>query len=393
MFMRRLLLVLLLVGAGHARAQELPRLNIDPAQSSVSGLSSGAFMAGQFHIAFSGTIQGAGIVAGGPYHCAQGQLATALNRCMDTFLGPPDLAALLAEARTRANAGRIDPLSNLVDDKVYVFAGTADQTVDPVVGAAAAEFYRRADVPAAAVSFVGNVPAGHGFITEDGPVACGATQPPYVNDCDIDQVRDILQHIHGPLNPPATSTNEPTPFSQAAFLPNPTDRGMAATGYVYVPRNCREGAACRVHIAFHGCRQSVDRVGDAFIEATGYNRWAETNNLVILYPQASDSPGNPNGCWDWWGYTGAQYDTKAGVQLAAVHTMLATLAGETPPPGEYCERYQGSNLQHLMAGRGRLCGFFLVCAVGSGDLLGPTFAASTVYEHPQGHFTTVACLR
>jgi hypothetical protein len=37
----------------------------------VSGLSSGAFFAHQFHIAFSKLVSGAGIVAGGPYGCVE----------------------------------------------------------------------------------------------------------------------------------------------------------------------------------------------------------------------------------------------------------------------------------------------------------------------------------
>ena len=39
--------------------------NVDKDQLSVSGFSSGGFFAVQFHVAFSETIMGAGIVAGG----------------------------------------------------------------------------------------------------------------------------------------------------------------------------------------------------------------------------------------------------------------------------------------------------------------------------------------
>lgn len=39
-------------------------------------------MAVQFHIAFSDFVMGAGIVAGGPYPCAEGQLGTAVSNCM-----------------------------------------------------------------------------------------------------------------------------------------------------------------------------------------------------------------------------------------------------------------------------------------------------------------------
>jgi len=44
-----------------------PALGADPSRTSVSGLSSGAFMAVQYQVAFSGSVIGSGIVAGGPY--------------------------------------------------------------------------------------------------------------------------------------------------------------------------------------------------------------------------------------------------------------------------------------------------------------------------------------
>jgi hypothetical protein len=35
---------------------------------------------------------------------------------------------------------------------------------------------------------------------------------------------------------------------------------------------------------------------------------------------------NPQGCWDWWGYTGDQYATKNGPQLKAVDALISHLA-------------------------------------------------------------------
>ena len=45
----------------------------------ISGLSSGAFMAVQMHVANSATIRGAGVFAGGPYYCAKGSMMTAIT--------------------------------------------------------------------------------------------------------------------------------------------------------------------------------------------------------------------------------------------------------------------------------------------------------------------------
>src|SRR3712207_4026452 len=115
------------VGSAAIAAERLPSLAIDIDQTTVSGLSSGAFMAGQFHVAYSGTVRGAGIVAGGPYYCAEGQLVpNALFRCMQTGLGAPDPDRLLGIARGFAQDGRIDPLQNLANHRAYLFAGTND---------------------------------------------------------------------------------------------------------------------------------------------------------------------------------------------------------------------------------------------------------------------------
>jgi poly(3-hydroxybutyrate) depolymerase len=83
-----------------------------------------------------------------------------------------------------------------------------------------------------------------------------------------------------------------------------------------------------VHVAFHGCRQGIGFIGRTFARKAGYNRWADVNRIVVLYPQAEASrywPVNPRGCWDWWGYSGADYAAKGGAQLSAVHRMLEAL--------------------------------------------------------------------
>ena len=99
------------------------------------------------------------------------------------------------------------------------------------------------------------------------------------------------------------------------------------------------GRRCRLHVAFHGCQQNADTIGDAFIRGAGYNEWAEANRIVVLYPQAAaladrvagvrlDWP-NPRGCWDWWGFTGADFARKSGPQISAVDSMIDRLAGKT----------------------------------------------------------------
>ena len=49
----------------------LPAYGVEGCNHSVSGLSSGAFLTVQLHLAHSSRFAGAGIIAGGPYRCAE----------------------------------------------------------------------------------------------------------------------------------------------------------------------------------------------------------------------------------------------------------------------------------------------------------------------------------
>ena len=351
-------------------APPLPAFAVDLEETSVSGLSSGAYMAGQFHVAFSASLKGAAIIAGGPYGCAQGQLPLALNQCMQTHLGAPNSEALLARAQDLEQQGGIDPLANLTDDRVYVFSGTDDGTVAQAVVDQTVDFYLLAGLPETSVRYVDDRPAGHAFITEDEGASCGTTGSPFINDCDYDQAGDLLDHIYGPLDPPAAAPNgQLIEFDQGDFLPDPTSHGLNETGFVYVPADCASGTTCRVHIAFHGCKQTTALIGDRFRTATGYRRWADGNRLIILYPEAQATLANPNSCWDWWGYDDPAYATKTGRQMAAVYAMLLRLAGETPPT-PVCPQHTATNWVHWQAGRAFVCSWWWFCAVGSGDQLG-----------------------
>jgi poly(3-hydroxybutyrate) depolymerase len=378
-------------------AEPRPAIELDATGTTVSGLSSGAFMAVQLHVANSRSISGVGVVAGGPYFCAEGQLATALNRCMSTFIGAPDADALLERARALASEGRIDPLADLADDRVYLFSGTNDDTVQPRVMDAARAFYRRSGIGEENVRFVDDLAAGHAFIVEDATNACGATASPFINDCDYDQAGAILAHLYGPLESPrAADESRLFEFDQVEFLDDPESHGMSSTGYVYIPAACASAQGCRLHIALAGCKQTPADIGDLYPRTTGYNAWAESNRLVILYPQSSASPGNPNGCWDWWGYDDPAYHTKQGRQMMAIARMAARLgvpfAGESPEPRPgFCARHDDWNWNHWLANRVGFCGWGSLCAVGSREVVGYFYSYSTLFESPRGNFSRTPC--
>src|SRR5690348_14310704 len=91
-------LAAMLSGCGEA-PPAMPTLTIDPARVTVSGVSSGAYMAHQVHLAYAARITGAGLIAGGPYGCAIGDLDRALKLCMQTIDNGPDVASLVARIR------------------------------------------------------------------------------------------------------------------------------------------------------------------------------------------------------------------------------------------------------------------------------------------------------
>ncbi|WP_420345509.1 hypothetical protein [Pelagibius sp.] len=374
-------------------ADPLPALRLDPAGTTVSGLSSGAYMAVQLHVAHSKSIIGAAVVAGGPYFCAEGQLMTALNRCMQTTSELPDVAALLAQAQSLADAGRIDPLANLAGDRIYLFSGTEDNTVTPPVMAAARDFYRQAGIVDQDIETVTDVAAGHAFIAEGAPVPCAETETPFLNDCGFDQAGDILQHLYGALLPPQPAdAGRLIVFDQTEFLADPESHGMATGGFAYVPAACATGEDCRLHIAFAGCRQTPEHIGDLYARTAGFNRWAESNRLVVLYPQSSTSPGNPNGCWDWWGYDDSAYHTKSGRQIKTVAAMAARLGvAFVDPAPAFCETHDAWNWSHWFEGRAEVCGWGSLCAVGSGDPVGFFYGSATLYESPEGSFSMTSC--
>lgn len=344
--MRNAVLVLLLglLGPMPADAAErLPALGAKLEATSVSGLSSGAFMAAQFQVAFSSITVGAGIVAGGPYGCAEswwGQwglptfggwanVGRAMTTCMT---GTPDGAALAARAAALAAGGSIDPVADVQDDRVYLFHGEADSIVAQAPVAAAATFYGHLGVPAAAVRTVLSLPdekAGHALVVVEDGSACGLNGPPFIDACGYDQAGELLSWIYPDIDRsrgPGPARGERLLFDQTEFLPGAVGFGLAREGVVYIPPGCRAGG-CRVHIALHGCLQSrtVDGFGDTFIERTGYLGWADANRLIILFPQTNANTA-PNACWDWWGYAGSDFLSRRAPQLAALRAMVARLA-------------------------------------------------------------------
>ncbi|MGF3021744.1 extracellular catalytic domain type 2 short-chain-length polyhydroxyalkanoate depolymerase [Methylobacterium aquaticum] len=346
-------------------AERLSGYDIRRGESSISGLSSGAFMTVQMHLAHSSKFVGAGIIAGGPFRCAEsfrgaaflaadafelGALAIGMNPLIPQMA--PDAGDLAALARDAAGMGLIDPIANLADDRLYIFTGRSDCVVYPDVVSRTREFYLQLGVDSANILYNDVVDAGHSIITdnlEDSPLA--ANRPPYINNGNFMQSHAILRQIYGALNEPAEHLmGRLIRFDQREFFGDNKRASMSNFGYAYVPATVLAGRAqARVHVALHGCKQGYNYVnyvrglpdianqppyGNRYITTTGYNHIAESNDIIVLYPQVEGSDGgdlqNPDGCWDWWGYSSPNprnpdYYSKNAVQITAINAMLERL--------------------------------------------------------------------
>lgn len=341
-FLRQLIssFALSATAVGANAAPPLPALAASDQMLTVSGISSGGYMAVQFQVAYAQLVRGAGIIAGGPYFCAENSVSRALSNCMTPTAkdAPPDAETTLKIVEKLAAAGKIDSPKSLSDDRVWLLSGGQDKTVTPPVMDALASFYQRL-LPADAIRYVKLPEAAHTLpsVTDTTPNACAISEPPYISRCqDFDAAGQLLSHLLGTLKPATSAADgEIISFDQRPFIKGGAlDASLADEGYAFIPKTCHAGG-CQVHVAFHGCRQNVGEIGQRFVEGAGYNRWAASNRLIILYPQTTSRSGlafgstkwvlNPKACWDWWGYTGDNYPTRDGIQLQAVRGMINAL--------------------------------------------------------------------
>ncbi|MGV9270627.1 extracellular catalytic domain type 2 short-chain-length polyhydroxyalkanoate depolymerase [Kitasatospora sp. NPDC003701] len=299
-------------------APALPHLNLTGAY--VTGVSSGGFLATQLQVAYSGTFDGAGIVAAGPYYCGRGNVVDAA-----VCLVGHGLPELEQQAVDWSDQGRIDPVGNLAGKPVYVYHGRLDPLVNPLLSDSGVAFYE---------DFGANVRyhdwdwAGHSWPSPHGVVPCGLTLPPFVNDCGDDPQREMLTHWLGRVNPPndGAPAGTLTHFDQNRYTPggSASRLSMDTTGMLYTPPACAAGQPCKLVVALHGCLSGQYLLGDLFPRLGNLDTYADTNNLVVLYPQAVAGlvPVNPQGCWDWFGYTGHDFAVKSAPQMRAITAMV-----------------------------------------------------------------------
>jgi hypothetical protein len=165
----------------------------------------------------------------------------AANACMKVPWGVPDAEKLAKRAKELAEDGKIDDLSGLADDKVYLFSGDEDQTVERPVVEAAKRFYPRLGKEGSALS-KGKVATP---LSPSRGQACGLSEQPYVSDCDYDQAGRSSNGSGAPRRT-VPADRQVHHFRLIAFSQGVATDFMEA---VHVPAACETAPGCWLHIA------------------------------------------------------------------------------------------------------------------------------------------------
>lgn len=290
-------------------------------------------------MAHSSYVQGVGIVAGGPYACVKKH--PLIINCLGIVpLFTINNELLIEEAHRQSSEGAIDPIINVANQKVFIYSGQQDTTITNNVVRKTVDFYNTVG-DLNKVQFVERR-GEHNFPTDfdaQGNGNCAIPFYPFVANCGYDGAGNLLRHVLGTqLN--NRNDGDPTgilvKFSQSELHPNPSSIGLGEHGFLYIPDDCLNlDVQCKLHVVFHGCQQSVTYLfhrNMQFIRNSGYIRMADTNRIILAFPQTVSRlirpsfpyvhPGSLLACWDFFGIYGNDYSTKYGAQIHAIQNLV-----------------------------------------------------------------------
>jgi len=186
--------------------EELSRHNIDSDKISISGISSGAFMAVQMGVAYSKTFSGVGSIAGGIYGCALGQPMLATQTCMKNPESV-NVPFYVEHTKNLEKFNYIDSTKNLKRQKIYIFASTGDDVVNMEAGQKLKEYYQ-SFIPESQIYITSTPHTAHGFPTIASGGPCQDSALPWILNCQFDAAFEILNQIYGNLKPRAKALAE-----------------------------------------------------------------------------------------------------------------------------------------------------------------------------------------
>jgi len=294
-------------------------------------------MAMQHLVAYSQTVEGAGVAAGSIYGC--GAQLQPESVC---YYGGANIQASNRYIESRFAKGLIDNPIHLKNTPVLLFNGKDDDTVYVQCMQDVETQLNHWGVHTTAVF---NTSATHVWSVDHGDCKCGACKNYLsslkccdVNNCDYDLSGDMFRHIYGDIKP-----RSPAPLAhlkwvnQKDFIPLQNSSGPASWsvsgmmkwGLVYANSACQKTpSACKVHVNYHGCIADKYNRRQKWSTLIDLNQYAEANDIIVVYPQAAGDKTTGKGCWNW-GFTQDDqlFDTKSSVQLETVVRLVAGLEG------------------------------------------------------------------
>ena len=192
----------------------------------------------------------------------------------------------------------IDSPDNLKEKAVYLVGGTKDHTIKMFA-----------------------VEAAYDVLTNQGVTKLEFLKKPIRHDAGGSKPIDGIKYIYTQLGYAPDGFNEPSTdpeslgtlsqFDQREFLQDGwtwEETTLKDFGYVYVPHTCKT-KSCNVHFVFHGCN------ADSFAQKYGYNEFAATNDIIMVYP---DSP-----CWGYiHSVTDDKQFTRDGMMPKTIMSMV-----------------------------------------------------------------------
>jgi hypothetical protein len=307
------------------------------ASLTISGISSGGFMAAQMGVIYSDQFSGVGLVAGGFYFCAQNHLQNKLKDASNLWIGdlslyqtqfraPKGLAlqmfdlvglsphnpiyqavgvcmqnpseAILSYDVVSENQRKylISAAENIEKQKIFIYQGDNDKVVNPGMKDSLLNFYRHYNVPAENIK-ISQSSGGHNFPTDhEGEKSCLLQEVPYVASCGLDTAGDTLRHLVS-----ADLTRTENRESNLQFLNSvtqdiprrlgiPRPKSIASYGYLAASPSClQDPDSCSVHVALHGCEMS-DSFDEAFDQKyqksmrAGYPQMRTKEQSILFSP-------------------------------------------------------------------------------------------------------------
>lgn len=287
---------------------------------SISGVSSGGYMAEQFAIAHSDLVFGLGVFSAGIPGCVRQNNLLEIHRCMKSS-DQVNLQEIQMLYRAKEKNQIIARLDFFKEIQVHIYHGQQDQVVTAKMMSLNQQLIESFGAKVSA-RLISNL--AHGLPVFKAKNQCEKTASPWINQCEMSGALDLFSQLYrGRFKQNRTDGKwfiyhlENELLTDDEINKSNLNTAMAS----YVPSVC-EKIDCPVHMVLHGCQQSPEFVDEQFLLNSDFVQAANQYGVVLLFPSINKSSRNPYGCWDWWGYTGIHYDDQLGPQIRVLEKIV-----------------------------------------------------------------------